>query len=83
MEAYAEIKKQKSQIKRRAKLIKTGWRNGICGVEMPDNDKSSVLYESNQSAILAYQARQERRMDILRQRNGASEQIGFFSSQRI
>ena len=47
MEDYAEIKKQKSFIKRRAKLIKTGWRNGVCGVEMPDNDKSSVLYESN------------------------------------
>ena len=57
MEDYAEIKKHKSFIKRRAKLIKTGWRNGICGVEMPDNDSSSVLYESNQSAILAYQAR--------------------------
>ena len=38
---YADIKQKKQFIKRRAKLIKTAWKNGIVGVELP-NEKLDV-----------------------------------------
>lgn len=41
---YQQLKERRSQIKRRAKLIKTGWRNGIVGVEMPNETTESVFY---------------------------------------
>ena len=53
MMAYQELKQQKQFIKRRAKLIKAGWRNGICGVEMPDDNEDSVIYQSNTAKILS------------------------------
>jgi hypothetical protein len=34
---FTQVKKQKMALKRRMKLIQQGWRNGIVGVEGPDD----------------------------------------------
>jgi len=53
MKQYQELKNQRQFIKRRSKLIKSGWRNGIVGIEMPNEEGSladcsgSVFYRSN------------------------------------
>ena len=47
---YQEVKARRQFIKRRVKLVKSGWRNGIVGVEMPNeegNGEQSQLYKSN------------------------------------
>jgi cell division protein FtsB len=44
---YQDLKERRSQIKRRVKLIKTGWRNGIVGVELPNESQESVFYQSH------------------------------------
>ena len=46
---YQDLKEKRFYIKRRVKLIKNNWRNGIVGVEMPNeqSDEQSVFYQSN------------------------------------
>ena len=38
---YQEIKEKRQSIKRRIKLVKNAWRNGIVGVEMPNEEGGS------------------------------------------
>ena len=51
MNLYIESKQKKSFIKRRAKLIRNHWRNGIAGVETTDptqNEAESLLDKEKQ-----------------------------------
>jgi hypothetical protein len=40
---YKEIKQQKSQLKRRMKIIKSNWRNGVVGVEGPEDEQGPLF----------------------------------------
>ena len=63
MREYQQAKSNKSFLKRRAKLIKSGWRNGIVGMESPDDAEGSLLFQSNRDRILSYQNRQDARKE--------------------
>ena len=51
LKQYYEAKQKRHFIKRRARLVKNAWRNGIVGVELPNEQGASEisqLYQSNQ-----------------------------------
>ncbi len=55
-------------IKRRTKLIRNHWRNGIAGIEAVNDcvereDGAQVLYGANRQDLIAYQKRAESRKD--------------------
>ena len=60
---YQQAKANKAFLKRRGKLIKSGWRNGIVGMESPDDAEGSLLFQSNRDRILSYQSRQDARKE--------------------
>lgn len=62
---YQDAKERKFFIKRRVKLIKNGWRNGIVGVEMPNEESTdqSIFYKSNAGDLKKFEYRTNIRRD--------------------
>ena len=63
MAAYKEQKDKRMFIKRRAKLIKSQWRNGIVGVEDTQSGEEQVLQPIDKTKIRSYFDRLEERKD--------------------
>ena len=67
MNEYIEQKEMKSFIKRRTKLIRNHWRNGITGVESADDSRVGehrvLAPAADPSKLQEYQIRQESRKD--------------------
>lgn len=96
MAAYKEQKDKRMFIKRRTKLIKSQWRNGIVGIEDTQGEQEQVIQPIDKTKIRSYFDRLEERKDSkfpfqflliiclilieLRAFNGASEQINFYTT---
>lgn len=85
MVQYKEQKEMKMFIKRRTKLIRNNWRNGITGVENANDaqtgDHRVLAPAADPTKLKNYYNRLETRKDKLRVLNGASEQFNFYTSQ--
>lgn len=77
-------------LKRRMKLIQKGWRNGVVGVEGPDDQQhfedlegkqSQPLFTNHRQDIDNFNMRQQYRSERLRYMNGTSSQITFCQSK--
>ena len=85
MVQYKEQKEMKMFIKRRTKLIRNNWRNGITGVENANDtqtgDHRVLAPAADPTKLRDYNKRLESRKDKLRVLNGASEQFNFYTTQ--
>ena len=63
MVAYKEQKDKRMFIKRRTKLIKSQWRNGIVGIEDTQGEEEQVLQPIDKTKIRSYFDRLEERKD--------------------
>lgn len=67
MAKYHENKEQRMFIKRRAKLIRNQWRNGITGIENPSDvtipDSEKTISHTDAKSLERYHFRSERRKE--------------------
>lgn len=79
MDEYKEFKKQQMFLGRRERLIKSGWRHGILGIDDADSKKTQIFYEGSRDDKLAVKAEKNKindyRTKIVSLGMGTSDQI--------
>ena len=77
MQDYKEKKQERAFITKRNRQIKSGWKDGILGVEQP-GDRSYFYSDKQLQLERARQERQMRRTANLQEKFGPSSQIQFY-----
>lgn len=83
MQDYNQIKNQCMLVNKRDRQLKGGWRNGVIGIESPE-DPDTQIYVERAKLLLNKQLRktntEKSRATYIRARNGTSSQISFNNS---
>jgi len=78
MEEYKEFKKQQQFLGKRERVLKSGWRHGIVGIDDADSPKTQTFYESSRDQKLSVMGEKNKindyRMKVLALGMGTSDQ---------